>query len=184
MHSESREGGDQDVLPDLRPDLVVVVSQSYYNPGKFDDTNLQRVGGSRESVKQLLRHTTRQTLDKFHQLGTRVLIVHNTIKAKAMIYRLAAATYIEECLIAAPTARDPSDGFYEAEDVARDDVFTVDVNPDICPDAPLCRPILDGRVVWREYDLTVSITVHLRDKIWNRISDTGALAGFGIKGSS
>ena len=48
----------------------------------------------------------------------------------------------------------------------------------------LTEMILNGRVVWREYNhLTGGTGVYLRDKIWARISDTGALAGLGIKDS-
>jgi peptidoglycan/LPS O-acetylase OafA/YrhL len=183
--TSSRGAWYDDVLPKLHPDLVIVVSQSYDTGGQFDDTNLQRVGGSDESVEKLLLHTTRDTLQKLHNIGTRVLIVHNTIKADFdPLDCLAGATYIERCLVPEPTSQAPSDGFYDAEDIAHDDIFTVDVNPVICPDAPLCRPILNGRVVWREFNhLTAGISVYLRDKIWDRISGTGALAGLGIKDS-
>ena len=65
--------------------------------------------------------------------------------------------------------------------MTRDDMFAVDINPVICPDAPLCRPILKGRVVWRDYNhLTTRITVHLRDQIWKQIDESGALKGLGV----
>jgi len=180
-----REVWYNDVLPKLHPDLVIVVSQKY-GTGRFEDAKLERVGGSHESLRELLLHTTRETLSKFRDIGTRVLIVHNTIQANMdPLECLAGATYIEQCLVPAPTSQDVSDRFYEAEDLTHDDVFTVDINPVICPDAPLCRPIVNGRMVWRGRNhLTARITVYLRGKIWFRISDTGVLAGLGIKSSS
>lgn len=180
-----RDGWYSDVLPKLHPDLVIVVDQRY-DAGRFEDAKLERVGGSRESLKELLRHTTRETLSRFRDIGTRVLIVHNTIQApRDPLECLAGATYIEECMVPAPTTQAASDRFYQAEDIAHVDVFTVDINPVICPDAPLCRPIVNGRIVWRDRNhLTARITVHLRGKIWDRIAATGALAGLGIKDSS
>jgi hypothetical protein len=178
-----REGWYNDVLPKLHPDIVIVVSQSYAEGGRFDGTKLKRVGGSHESLNELLLHTTRETLRRFRQIGTRVLMVHNTIQAKSdPLECLAGARYIEQCLVRERTTQHASDRMYEAEHVARDDVFTVDINPVICPDAPLCRPILNGRVVWRDRNhLTAAITFHLRDKIWDRFSETHALAGLGVK---
>jgi peptidoglycan/LPS O-acetylase OafA/YrhL len=181
-----RAGWYDDVLPRLHPDLVIAVSQSYDSVRKFDHTNLERVGGSDESVGELLRHTTHETLGRFRALGTRVLVVHNTIRAGGSpLDCLAGATFIEDCLVLEPTTHYPSDGFYDDEDAARDEMFTVDINPAICPDAPRCRPMLGGRVVWRDSGhLAAGITVYLRDKIWDRISETGALDGLGIKDSS
>jgi len=79
--TQGRQGWYDDVLPKLHPDLVIVVSQSYDAGGKFKNSDLQRAGGSDESVEKLLLHTTRETLQKLHKIGTRVLIVQNTIKA-------------------------------------------------------------------------------------------------------
>lgn len=169
----------RDVLPDLHPDLVVVVSQSYDESPKYNEAIIKRIGGSDESLEELLLHTTEETLDQFSTIGTRTLVVQSIIQAPAdPLDCLASATYIAQCTIAVPIGQNPSDSFYVAEDVRRDDMFTVDINPVVCPDAPLCRPILDGRVVWRDYNhLTVKITLHLRGKFWARIGETGALAG-------
>jgi peptidoglycan/LPS O-acetylase OafA/YrhL len=180
-----RDGWYNDVLPKLHPDLVIVVSQSYDEGGRFDDTKLKRVGGSHESLGELLLHTTRETLSRFRRIGTRVLIVHNTIQAKSdPLECLAGASYVEQCLVRDRTSRHADDRMYEAEGVVRDDVFTVDINPVVCPGGPPCRPILNRRIVWRDSNhLTARITVHLRSKIWDRISDSGALAGLGFNSS-
>ena len=62
--------------------------------------------------------------------------------------------------------------------MSSDDVFTVDLNPVFCPDAPLCRPILDGTVVWRDSGhLSPELPVERRDDVWKVIARTGALDG-------
>jgi len=169
------------VLPKLDPELTVLVEQSYDGNEKFK-TTLSRIGGSDESLERLLANTTRETLDRLSELGTRSLVVRNTIKVDGdPLDCLARATYVAECAVPVPIGLDASDSVFQAEAVTRDDMFAVDINPVICPDAPLCRPILKGRVVWRDYNhLTTRITVHLRDQIWKQIDETGALKGLGV----
>jgi peptidoglycan/LPS O-acetylase OafA/YrhL len=173
------------VLPALRPDLVVLVEQSYTGNQKFEST-LSRIGGSDETLEQLLAHTTHETLDTFHDRGVPSLVLTNTIKAPTSpLDCLAGARYVSECLVPVPIGVDASDAFYRAQDVARDDMWAVDLNPVICPDAPLCRPILDGRVVWRDYNhLTTRILVHLRGQVWDRLVGSGAFAGLGAEGAT
>ncbi len=94
---------------------------------------------------------------------------------------LARATFVAECLVPVPIGTSVTDSIVVSEAVARDDVFSVDFNPVICPDAPLCRPILAGRVVWRDFNhLTTKITTRLRGKIWARFEQSGALDGLGF----
>ncbi|CUR54469.1 membrane hypothetical protein [metagenome] len=179
---EQRGAWYDEVLPELDPDLVVLVEQSYDgNDQKFDST-LSRIGGSDENLTQLLYNTTQETLDTFSDLGIRTLVVKNTMKAESSpLDCLAAATFISQCTVPTPVGADASDGFYSTEDVLRDDMFTVDINPVFCPDAPLCRPLLGGVAVWRDYNhLTAQIGIDRRKRLWSQIEDTGALAGLGF----
>ena len=60
-------------------------------------------------------------------------------------------------------------------------ISTVDLGPVFCPDAPLCRPILGGTVVWRDNGhYTASIGVERRRKIWTQLVRSGALAGLDV----
>jgi hypothetical protein len=170
-----------DVLPQLHPALVVLVEQSYDGNDKYNMT-LSRIGGSDENLEELLANTTHETLDTFHDLGARSMVFQNTIKAQSSpLDCLAGAKFVSDCLVPVPIGLDPSDSFYQAEDVARDDMWAVSINHLICPGAPLCRPILDGRVVWRDYNhLTTTILLHLEDKIWHEMTDAGAFDGLGL----
>ncbi|WP_197025846.1 acyltransferase family protein [Nocardioides sp. URHA0020] len=174
-----------DVLPRLHPDLVVLVEQSYDGEAEKYEGTLTRIGGSDETLSELLARTTRETLDTFHDHGIRSLVVKNTIPAEAdPLDCLAGATYVSECLVPVPIGVDDSDAAYQAEDVARDDMWSVDLNPVLCPDAPLCRPVLGDTVVWRDHDhLTTKILLRLREQIWQQIVDSGALDGSGLAGT-
>ena len=58
------------------------------------------------------------------------------------------------------------------------DVYTVNLNPAFCPDAPLCQPVVDGRIVWRDHEhLTPGFTTSRKDKVWRLITQTGVLDG-------
>jgi hypothetical protein len=162
---------------------VVLVEQSYDGNEKFN-TTLSRIGGSDEDLEELLANTTEETLDKFEDQGIRSLVFENTIKAESSpLDCLAGAQYVEDCLVPVPIGVDQSDAFYKAADVARDDMWSVNINHTMCPHAPLCRPILDGLVVWRDYNhLTTKVLVHFRDRIWEQLTGTGALDGLGIAG--
>jgi peptidoglycan/LPS O-acetylase OafA/YrhL len=180
---ESRGDWYDTVLPQLDADLVVLVEQSYDGNEKFN-TTLSRIGGSDEDLEELLANTTEETLDKFEDQGIRSLVFENTIKAESSpLDCLAGAQYVEDCLVPVPIGVDQSDAFYKAADVARDDMWSVNINHTMCPHAPLCRPILDGLVVWRDYNhLTTKVLVHFRDRIWEQLTGTGALDGLGIAG--
>ena len=182
---DSRGDWYDHVLPQLHPDLMVLVEQSYDGNDKYHMT-LSRIGGSDENLEELLANTTHETLDTFHDLGARSVVFQNTIKAESSpLDCLAGARYVSDCMVPVPIGLDPSDSFYEAEDIARDDMWAVNINHIVCPGAPLCRPIVDGRVVWRDYNhLASQFLVHIKDEVWQHISDEGALDGLPFDGSS
>jgi hypothetical protein len=71
-------------------------------------------------------------------------------------------------MVPVPIGVDASDAVYQAEDVGRDAMWAVNINHIICPGAPLCRPILGGHVVWRDYNhLTPQVLTHFRARIWH-----------------
>ncbi len=169
----------RDVLPGLKPDLVVVVSNSYDNEKRYGDA-FKRVGGSDESLSELLHATTNETLKRFTDVGARSLIVLNTLETQGLdpLDCLARAQRVSECDIHPRLDESRSNAYYKVADVTSDDIWSVDINPVLCPGAPSCRPILDGIVVWRDGDhITASIGIALRDKVWKVIEETGVLDG-------
>ena len=68
-----------EVLPELDPDLVVLVSAPFDIRGS--QKSVDRVGGSDETNEELLVATTEETIDRFREAGVRPLIVQSTLRA-------------------------------------------------------------------------------------------------------
>ena len=50
-------------IPVIKPDLVILVSQSYDLDPRYENGGLSRIGGSDETIEELIANTTRETLD-------------------------------------------------------------------------------------------------------------------------
>ncbi|WP_372729506.1 acyltransferase family protein [Nocardioides sp.] len=170
-------------LPELEPDLLILVSNSYDNERIHGDT-MKRIGGSDETLAELLLATTRETLATFEELGARSLIVHNSLEVSgydSILDCLASSRYESQCLVDVPLRTKASDAYYAVAAAESPAVSTVDLGSVFCPDAPRCRPILDGTVVWRDNGhYTASIGIERRQRIWTRLVRSGALDGLDV----
>ncbi len=56
---------------------------------------------------------------------------------------------------------------------------TVDINRVVCPTAPRCLPVLDGKIVWRDkhHLMTTFATAH-RGAVWDLMRSAGALGAW------
>jgi hypothetical protein len=46
----------------------------------------------------------------------------------------------------------------------------------LCPDYPVCRPVIDDTVVWKDPDhVTGTFLDDQRDQIWSTLTSTGLL---------
>ncbi len=168
----------RDVLPTLHPDLVVVASFARDNPAIYGHS-LIRTGGSNETLHQLIKDTTNETLAQITATGARALILRGIITSSFdPLSCLSGATYVRQCLV--PVSHPSvSDTYYRQAAAAHPgSVFTFSLNQVACPTAPVCLPILDGIPVWRNVNhYTTEILVRLRAEVWNAITRSGALAG-------
>ncbi len=77
-----------------------------------------------------------------------------------------------------PVDTTPSDGYYIAASAERENIFTVNLNPALCPSAPSCQAEVDGDVVWRDKDhLVAEYAANRRHRKWELIEQTGVLDG-------
>ena len=89
---------------------------------------------------------------------------------------LAAAKTLADCAVYPPLERPAVDSAYTVLDTERDDVATLDLNPIICPDLPVCAPVIGRTIVWKDPDhVTSTFLVERRDQIWSRLLDTDLL---------
>jgi peptidoglycan/LPS O-acetylase OafA/YrhL len=167
-------------LPFLDPDLVVLATDSRDDPREWEG-NLVRVSGKTdESLGQLNFDTTMETVNTIVSTGSRALIVDNMLGTDGVdpLDCLASSRRLEQCEVPMPAERPISDAYYQIAANQSDKVFTVDINPIVCVGEPLCLPVVDGTVVWRNKDhFTTKITTRMREPIWRAIKDSGALDG-------
>jgi hypothetical protein len=163
------------VLPRLRPDRIVVVTLSR------SDDRWRRVLSdsdrpSRRSLEELQRTAGERTLRLFRATGARVTFVHSLVGTNGYersgpdpLACLAGARTLGECAVLLPEERPFVDGFYDRW-ARRPGVDVADLTPVICPDGPLCRPVLDGAIVWKDPDhVTATVLTARRALIWRAL---------------
>ena len=72
------------------------------------------------------------------------------------------------------------DSLYLAAAARSDDIFTVDINPIMCPSAPVCDAMLGRIPVWRDsVHYSPAILESRSAEIWKALQDSGAFEGLG-----
>jgi peptidoglycan/LPS O-acetylase OafA/YrhL len=181
---DARRGFYDRTLPRLEPDVVVLVNlaRSDRSWEKYIATYGDAEAGP---LHELQRDAVDRTLEKVTAAGARAVMVKSILGTEGWdrggfdpLDCLARAERQRECTVTPPLDRPVADALYESAAVGNDDAATVDLNPVFCPDSPACRPIIDGRVVWRDNRHTTGeIGRHLRKEIFAAIRDTGLLDG-------
>jgi hypothetical protein len=170
-----------EVLPRLDVDVVVAVSLSRGEPvwqERLADPD--RPPG--ETLGQLHVRTAEATKDAIEAAGARLVMVKALLGTNG--YRrngsdpldcLARATRLGDCAVVAPLEKPFTDGVLEEMAAADPEhAAAVDLNPVLCPDAPICRPVIDGTVVWKDPDhVTGTFLDEQRGAIWSRLTATG-----------
>jgi len=176
--NQARDVWYRTVLPKLHPDLVVLATYARDDPAVYQNA-LKRIGGSSETLHELIRNTTNETLARITAAGARALILDDIITADFdPLNCLSGVSYVDQCSVPVPRVPSISDTFYKAAAKHMPHVYTFDVNHIVCPAAPLCSAMLDGINVWRnDNHYSTHILVRLRDSIWRTITASGALAG-------
>lgn len=174
----SRDVWYRDVLPELHPDLVILASYARDDVSIYGHS-LLRTGGSNESLHQLIKDTTNETLARINNTGARALILDSIITSSFdPLECLSRSTYVHQCTVGVP--KPPiSDSYFAAAAAAHPGkVFTFNINRIVCPGAPACSAMIDGIPVWRNVNhYTTQILTHFRNQIWQSIVRSGALNG-------
>ena len=172
-----------DVLPALDVDVVVAVSLSRGEP-----VWQERLAGpdrpAGETLAQLHLRTASETADDIDDAGARLVMVKALLGTNGYqrngadpLDCLARASRLGDCAVIAPLEKPFTDGILDALAAAAPDrAAVVDLNPVLCPDAPICRPVIDGTVVWKDPDhVTGTFLDEQRDALWERLTATGLL---------
>ena len=182
---DARQDFYDQTLPAMDADVVILANLARSAPDRWQGKVVDQDGRARGDLNQRQLEATRQTVRKINRAGAKAVMVRSIVGTDGWEMEgpdpldcLARAKRQRECAVSPPLDRPVADGIYESVAIGNDDATTVDLNPVFCPDAPACRPIIDGVVVWRDAaHLTGSITRHLRKEVWAAVEDTGIVPG-------
>ncbi|QWF21489.1 acyltransferase [Nocardioides sp. LMS-CY] len=179
---EARDDFYRETLPQMEPDLVVTTSLAR-SADRWQGHVVDRDGEAGD-LHQMQLEATERTADLVRDAGAPLVMVHSIMGTGGFdsegpdpLDCLARASTLGDCVVVPPLERPTVDSFYDTVATSRDDAAAIDVNPIVCPDAPVCLPVLDDVVVWRNVDhLTGDIGVARSEEIWAAIEDTGLLS--------
>ena len=176
-----REDWYKNALPKLGADLVVL-STDKRDGDEWDDLVASTDGsGADGPLAEILYSSTMETLDNIVSTGARALIIDTVIGTGPVgdpLDCLASAARLDQCQVPMPRDTELNDAIYKVADSSYEDVYRVDINPIVCVGEPMCLPVVDDVVVWRDDNhLSAEIGVHLRDRIYREIRRSGALDG-------
>ena len=169
-------------LPRMDADVVVLVNLARSEPDLWDG-RLERFDGGRDApLHEMQRDAVERTVGKVQDAGARAVLVSSILGTDGWdsgfdpLDCLARADRLKECVVTPPLDRPVADSMYQSAAIGDPEVGTVDLNPVFCPDAPACRPVVDGISVWRDpRHVSAEIAVHLRSEIWAALRRTGLL---------
>ncbi len=173
-----------EVLAAADPDLVLLAQRSR-DPADPERLNLGRPPGDDRpvtSVRDLLVETTDETLGTLEAAGARTLLLRSIwLPSKEMgdpLDCLAGSRRLADCRVAVQPEIDVLDSLVLAADARSADVFTVDLNPIMCPAAPVCDAMLGRIPVWRDkYHYSPAILDSRQTEIWDALQASGAFEG-------
>jgi hypothetical protein len=141
----------QHLIPELNPDIIVVVGRSLDDPkGKADtlqaDGPSARVGSA--EYQQMVQATTESTLKTLRRDGRKVVIVDPVpLTGLRVPDCLSDAKYLEQCRSLATEAPTASERYYRGIAKADDQVWLLNLDKAICPYLPICDPVVNGMIV-------------------------------------
>ncbi len=174
----ARVGWYDKVLPELDPDLVVLAG--FPRDAKRWRKQLEFRDGSTDDLEAATLKATQRTLRKIDKVAGRVLLTETIVTANSFDPNecMTSTDDPHECAVPVPTDTSATDGYYLTAATQNDSIYTVNLNPVFCPSAPLCQPVVDGEVVWRDREhLTPPFATHRADKAWKLIERTGVFDG-------
>ncbi len=183
---QDREVFYKEVLERMDVDLVIAFGLS-----RSDQFWVNRITSQSsppgETLVQIQTRTTNLTADLVRDAGADLVIIRSILGTDGFglggfdpLDCLSAADTLADCAVYPPLQRPAVDSAYETLDVTRDTVGTIDLNPIIRPDLPVCAPVIGKTVVWKDPDhVTTRVLSERSDQIWNQLTATGLVPNLG-----
>ncbi len=170
-----------EALARLKPDLVVLAMRPRDSSSYWDSRVSSRSGRDDGSLAALNLRTMTETVDHLEKLAPQVLLWQSVVGAgdERPLDCLSSATRVGQCEVPYPLSWPASDSYMRTLATASPRVSTVDINRVVCPTAPRCLPVLDGKIVWRDkhHLMTTFATAH-RGAVWDLMRSAGALGAW------
>jgi peptidoglycan/LPS O-acetylase OafA/YrhL len=176
---EARVGWYDEVLPELDPDVVVVMSRPRDDAQEWEGVVARR-DGVEQPLSRMTRRASVRTLRDLAAVAPRTLVVDRLVMPETFDAPDCLTTEPDpaRCSVPAPPGVSTSDVLVRRLAARSDDVRPVDLNPAFCPGAPVCLPVVDDEVVWRDdHHVTASYAVARRDEVWDILLRSGAFPG-------
>ncbi|MBA2507928.1 MAG: acyltransferase [Nocardioidaceae bacterium] len=171
----------EQALPQLKPDVVILVQRPRDDVGAWSDI-VRRRDGQDQPLAAATWESTEQTVQTIVEQGARPLLIEQMVVPDTFHASdcLAAAAQAAECAVPVPVETAPSDAFFLTAAAASPEVYTANLNPAFCPSSPVCAPVVDSEIVWRDdHHYTASFATSRADEVWRLIEQTGVLGSAG-----
>lgn len=180
---DAREEWYSQALEELDPDVVVLI-QKARDDDKVWSRQLEYRDGRNTGLEEMLRSASLGTLADLAVRVPAVVVVHSILTPRPLRVQdcLAASRTVGECPVPIPDVRPPIDAAYTEADGEHDNVWSVDLNPVVCPGTGAEHPCLgfrDGHLVWRDVDhLSTDFTLDRREEFWRTLMASGGFRAF------
>jgi len=179
---QARRGFYDKTLPKMNADLVVLSSLPRTNASWQGD--LLTYADEARPPRKMQQAAISRSLRMIDDTGAKAVMIKSIMGTNGWeggfdpLDCLAQAKQQSECTVSPPMDRPVADAILESYALQNPRAETIDVNPLICPDSPICLPVLEGDPVWRDYQhISPAAARHVRNGIWRKIQDTGLLTG-------
>jgi len=174
----ARDGWYDAIVPALQPDVVLTVHVPR-DPGSRADgsTFAPQDPADDRPLEEVVADATAATVDRLTADGAQVVLFEPmAYAADDPTACLSGAVTVGECAFQANTEPFPTELLYRALAAERADVGVVDMDHIACPYLPLCVPMIDGELVFRnQFHLSNQWLMDHRAALWALIEATGAL---------
>lgn len=168
----------QEALRRIDPEVVILAGRPMDEPDRFGAYVQSRTKPG-EPLQQATRQATYRTLRRIGRQVPHVLVVDPIVVPETFdpLDCLSAAEQAAECAVPLTPDAPRTAGYYDAAAARLDHVEILDLTKDFCPDAPVCQPVVDGTVVWRDAGhLTARFTRERARQVWQSMTSTSAFS--------
>jgi peptidoglycan/LPS O-acetylase OafA/YrhL len=171
------------IIPQINPDVVVLVHAPMDREGRSG----QHLGGpdgrlatGSPAAEKAIESATDQTVRRLSAHSDVVIIepIPQAPKDFDPLGCLSTARFLDQCRFVASARPSPTELHYRALARSSKHVFDLDIDRLACPYLPICDPMVDGKIVWRDLShLSIAYTRTLADPIRELLTADGIGSG-------